>query len=525
MRFQVILLPFLFLFFLSLSLTAQDPTVKGFCGTSRHDLDAISEQLSANLANLDHIAIERSGAVTYVPIRLFIVQRTDGTGGVELEKFLDMLCGLNEFYAEMDIQFFLKGSISYLKNTGLFDNPMSPSSYTTMVNQRQKGFLNMFLTNETGEANVLAYYTSGWPSWEADLLVIRRSEVASNKFTVEHEVGHYFSILHPFNGWECDQWDGAKHGNPLTLTTAPCTSLKPPYNNILVEFADGSNATNAGDLLADTPADYNLGLGWDDCNYNGGAKDKNGVPLNPDENNIMGYFLQCSDYYFSTQQKAAINADLSARKNVSPNNNKYLNVNTTPELQLPGIADAVFPLDGGVSNGNVGVKLEWQADAGAKSYVVRIDRFTSFKFMPRYYYVNTPQVTLDFDLIADAKYYWQVYSYNEYRTCEPWSPIFSFNASLASSVSSINGLESFALRMQPLPLGQQLDFQAAMVSDLTVDLSIVDMSGRIIHQENKIVLSSGEQQYTTQWAPTHGGVYFIRLQSENGIHTEKLVVQ
>ena len=90
MRFQVILLPFLFLFFLSLSLTAQDPTVKGFCGTSRHDLDAISEQLSANLANLDHIAIERSGAVTYVPIRLFIVQRTDGTGGVELEKFLDV---------------------------------------------------------------------------------------------------------------------------------------------------------------------------------------------------------------------------------------------------------------------------------------------------------------------------------------------------------------------------------------------------------------------------------------------------
>ena len=40
---------------------------------------------------------------------------------------------------------------------------------------------------------------------------------------------------------------------------------------------------NSGDFLCDTPADYNLGFGWNNCNYTGGAMDPNGILLNPDE--------------------------------------------------------------------------------------------------------------------------------------------------------------------------------------------------------------------------------------------------
>lgn len=519
------LLPLLALTLSSLSAFSQEqPT--GFCGTHRHDLDAISEQLQANLADVDLQAnFERSGAITYVPLRFYIVQKNDGTGGIALENVMDMLCGMNELYLEMDIQFYIKGNIVYLKNSTLYDDPMSSAGYQAMVNQRLKGFMNIFITKQTGEANVLAYYTSGWPSWESDLIVIRHSDVMKGTYTIEHEIGHYFTILHTFNGWECDPWEGAKHGIPLASEFAPCNSTKPPFNTVTAELADGSNSTTAGDFFTDTPADYNLGLGWANCSYSGGARDKNGVLLNPDEKNIMGYFTQCSDYYFSSQQKSSIQADLNARKNSNPANNRYLNTTLTPELQEVGEAAALFPVNGGASNGLSGVSLEWLAGPGAKSYIVRIDRFTSFKFQPKYYYVSSPEVVLDFNLNNNAKYYWQVYPYNEYNTCSGWGDIFSFTAGVATATQDIPGLESVAIESNPLPAGSELTLLLELMEDPGLSLEISDLTGRVLHQISELPLHAGEQRLATGWQPAHPGMYMVSLRSSKGIRTERLIVR
>ena len=100
-----VLLPLML--FVSLSLGAQEVPQKGFCGTQRHDLDAITELLKDHLVTIAESSAEvRSGAITYVPIKLHVVQRNDGTGGVELEHYLDMLCGMNEFYDSLEIQFY-----------------------------------------------------------------------------------------------------------------------------------------------------------------------------------------------------------------------------------------------------------------------------------------------------------------------------------------------------------------------------------------------------------------------------------
>src|SRR5690606_35780666 len=120
--------------------------------------------------------IMRSGAITRVPLKLHLVRRTDGTGGPELADILGMLCRLNESFLDQDIQFFIKGGINEIKNTSLFDNPQSSIGIQIMVAQKSKGFLNIFMTNQTGEANTLAYYSPGNPLYTHDFIVIRRSE-------------------------------------------------------------------------------------------------------------------------------------------------------------------------------------------------------------------------------------------------------------------------------------------------------------------------------------------------------------
>ena len=84
--------------------------------------------------------------------------------------------------------------------------------------------------------------------------------------TVPHEIGHCLGLYHTHHG--TDPNDGG--GTP--------------------ELVDGSNAKDAGDFIADTPADPNE---WDYpkgfCEYTITKRDANGQLYRPDPNNIMSY--------------------------------------------------------------------------------------------------------------------------------------------------------------------------------------------------------------------------------------------
>ncbi len=505
-------------------LNAQD--VRGFCGTSRATLDGITDHLTERIAELaKQPATQRSGAVTYVPIKFHIVNKNDGTGGVEVYRVLDMLCGLNEFYSEMDIQFYMKGGINTFNSSVAYDDPRSNAGVQVLSAKRFKAYMNIFLTNQTGEANVLGYYTNDAPNYNVDAIVIRRDQILSNAETIEHEAGHYFSLLHPFNGWECEEWDASIHGNPNTFTTAPCNSLKPPYNNVLSEFADGSNSSNSGDFLTDTPADYNLGLGWPNCSYSGGCKDSKGVLLNPDEENIMGYFSFCTNYHFSDQQKNIAVAEMNARSNLPSNNNRYINTNSTPELAEPGPVTATFPENNGFSNGISNVTLEWEAGPGAESYIIRIDRISSFGFMPIYYYTTDPEVTLDFTLADGKQYYWSVWAYNEYNTCANWGTTFKFTSGMSSAVLDVEGLNAVKVLPNPVAVNQPIDVQVVADHDLRLDLEIYDLAGRLISTQRQVSITNGSQVLRVMNESPTTGVYLLRIKGEKGVHTERIVIQ
>jgi acetyl-CoA carboxylase beta subunit len=103
-------------------------------------------------------------------------------------------------------------------------------------------------------------------------------EQALNGSTLAHEVGHWFGLMHT-------------HGN---------------LDNGTDELVNGSNCTDAGDLICDTPADPRLtGLVSSNCVYNPPSvapRDANGQLFAPETNNLMSYSLsQCRNRFSDGQ--------------------------------------------------------------------------------------------------------------------------------------------------------------------------------------------------------------------------------
>jgi hypothetical protein len=95
--------------------------------------------------------------------------------------------------------------------------------------------------------------------------------------TIAHELGHYFSLDHPF-------------ANPGT------------------ELVNESNCATAGDQVCDTPADpYVYGQAISNyidanCLFTYTGKDANGSYYDPDVSNIMSYYSPCICLKFTHDQ-------------------------------------------------------------------------------------------------------------------------------------------------------------------------------------------------------------------------------
>ena len=170
------------------------------CGTIGDFIGPIEERLLQNLATLEEDPIQTRD-IQYVPIRFHLVGKSDGSGRVTETRVLDQLCILNEDYAPMEIQFYLKGNnyFNYINNTTVYDNHANTIN-TFMTFQRDNGALNIFIVNDAAPPGdnslgvTLGYY---YPFVGKDWIVVRKDEVGNIKSTLPHEVGHFFQPAAP----------------------------------------------------------------------------------------------------------------------------------------------------------------------------------------------------------------------------------------------------------------------------------------------------------------------------------------
>lgn len=482
------------------------------CGLTPADRSELEQRLQANFANPN--AGERSGVVQYVPICFHLVAGSDSLGRHKINKVLDQLCEMNEFYSPQDIRYYLSPHPTY----GLFDRSINndnvynnQSNNFIMTNRRHNNALNVFVTNDVVSGNppipgavTLAYYNI-----PKDWIVSRKDQINGNgNGTLSHEVGHFFTLLHPFNGWDFTPFDNTYPGFPNAPSTSP--------QGVPTEKMNGSNCTTAGDYICDTPPDYNFLE--NDCVYTGGALDPMGVPVDPMENNIMAYFSGCV-YAFTNQQGVAIHNSLnSAARN-------YLDNTFVPaaeEIVTPNDL-LTLPAGGDTVDYYNQVSFEWQSVPGATYYLFEID-ITSAYSTPNSQEIVLPGTSLTLtNLQPNRTYYWRVRPFNEYYSCNLGKQR-TFRTSGVSGVNQITGLSGWNVSPNPLGSGQVARILANAETAFDANVSVVDAMGRMVYRQTNTAFPAGNSTLELPLGELPDGLYFVVIDNNEGRSTRKLTV-
>lgn len=486
-----------------------DAQQMGFCGTE--DQHLIIERLQENRANFKDKLQARTGNTQYVPVIYHMVADNSGNDRVDFRDVMEMHCFLNQFYDSLDIQFYI-AELNMIDNSSIHTDPRSPNGQVRIRLAKKNTGMNIFLVKTIGGSQTGGGITLGYYSPADDYLVVQQNQVNGYSSTLAHEVGHFFTLAHTFYGWEATTYDPTK---PTPKTVSLGSVL------VNVEYVDRSkNCHNAADNFCDTPPDYLLGFqnpGGGCSPYTGPAKDPDGVPVDPQENNLMSYFERCVFYVLSQEQQNAIHADLQSVRR------SFLRRGWTPPAE--SITDDVNYLS--PSNQErlqvyVNIPLDWEDVPGATKYLVEVDRVNSFSsevqtFVTEESYIEVPELRKNFN------YFWRVRPFNDYTTCTVARFQTFRTGDQTVSVNNVSGLDHWTIQPNPVPSGQ---FHAVLQTSEPIDgmISVFDLQGREIWK-NSLNLTPGEHRIPVQLEISSSGIYFVRIATQTGINTRKLVIQ
>lgn len=470
-----------------------------YCGTSIEDQKAIKADF---IEHRDEIMSNsfRSGAVSYIPIKFHLIGNNNAEGQVQVSKVYDLFCILNRDYEPYDIQFYLQGGIiggiKYINDTRISDDPSSPISENILstTQQANRNAINIFVNKvvRKNESGVLGQFFR-----DGDYIVIANSEVIGAKSSLSHEIGHFFGLSHTFYGWESTEYE-CNQPTPTTVYLGPFP--------VPVEYVDRSrNCFQAADGLCDTPADYNLGLGYQGpCDFIGCAKDPSGAKVIPSTENMMGYFLSCISV-FSGQQVTVMVA------NYNSNNRSYLRTGYTPSLtDITEAPELLEPSNGAVTSYFDQVDLEWQPVAGAEGYIVSVDRAPNFSTGFFEGITTETEITIS-DLSPGVRYYWKVQPISEYKNCAPASSRNQFTTSsvMTSTRDDLPGVSLLTISPNPGLSGNTTTLSIESSRTFNAEISVININGSEVSRRNVSVQTGINRVDLSEDLPK--GTYLVRV--------------
>ena len=525
-----------FLVILSTGLQAQTAT-RGVCGTvSAEDRMLIGEQLFENKRALAEGLVAERGVIKYVPIKFHIVGKSDSSGRVSESRVLDLLCGLNKNFFDQEIQFYLKGGFSYIYNDDAYNAPLEMAGENVLKSRKDPGAYNVYIANTIEEINGGVVQGIFRPSASLDFVIIIKAEVKLDAVTLTHESGHFFSLLHTFNGWDCDAYDAATHGAQVGLTS-PCQGVSSPgaFNSPLVsvknECMNGTDGNLRGDYVADTPPDYNFGSTQAGCAaITAVVKDPCGAVVQPQNNNYMSYFNGCATYQFVTGQKNIIFASYNSLKRAYI---RPANPNPAPNLTVVNTAATLIsPTDSLVTPTFNGINFDWEDVAGATNYIFEVSRFVTFQEDVNTIRLFTTQskVTLAQSLTPNRRYYWRVRPYNNLNTCQPFSAVTPskayFITGTLSDVAEFSEQTSVSLSPNPAGAGGEVELRVTTKNDLQANITICNMAGQVLQTISEAPFAAGTSAAIISTKNFPSGIYVVTLRTNLGfVWNQKLVVQ
>ena len=169
---------------------------------------------------LNPSAYPESNDTLYVPLTIHLVGKSDGTGFMSERTLLESLCTLNEDFKPSRIQFFIEGPVNYIANSTYYDHTFAQGAQMMNIYKVQNT-LNCYIVDSPAGNCGYSSYNKGIA------LAINCTQPWDH--TWAHEAGHYFSLPHPFFGWEGIEHD---YSQPAPNQV---------NNGRLVERVDGQN--------------------------------------------------------------------------------------------------------------------------------------------------------------------------------------------------------------------------------------------------------------------------------------------
>lgn len=443
-----------------------------------------------------------------LPLTLHIVGTDGGSGYFPYRRALDLLCEINEDFEQYGIQFFLPNiELNYIDNSALYDHTEFSTGVNIMFSNKIANTINVFIVSNPADA--CGYYTGS-----ADVIALAKGCLSPGDKTFQHEMGHFLSLPHPFYGWELmgDDFE------PDFTQPAPSV-LNTAFGNIQVEKVDGSNCNVAADGFCDTSPDY-LADRWNCVGENVSAVtqiDPDGVSFNSDGTNFMSYSNAPCDGQFTADQSAAMMAYVQSE-----------HPNLIEDEPLPGKITAedvnliLPPNEVNVTN-LTSVTFAWNPVENATHYILQISRIPTFGAANESYIVETNSYEVE-GLDEDKTYYWRVRPFNYYSTCPTFSSSGTFTTNVVSSVAGIEGLNALSIFPNPLDHQGTVEMTFSLAQSETLSVAIYTTTGQQV-QTLRYNANTGANNLTIPTANLANGVYFIGLESENGKHFEKLMIQ
>jgi hypothetical protein len=495
------------------------------CGTSMETQAAAYRDMVEYRQRYPNVAASR--AVSYIPVWFHMVAKSDGTGRTTQANVAEMLCAWNKIYEDngLEMQFYIKG-FSNIDLTALYDGPQSFAGTNRMITTKKTDAMNVYLTGNAGDGaagggTVLAYYSNGDGNYSYDWIVCINSEVNAGKAsTIAHEAGHMFTLPHTFYGWESTDY---------RTVCNPCAPATVAYSGraITVEkvarTGASSNCSTAADGFCDTPEDYNFGYySSGGCNWSGTTKDPDCVAVNPDETNLMSYFIGCSAS-FSTEQKNAIRTNF-----LNHPKRAYLRNASTP-LLTSSTPRLLSPANGATTNFFNNIQFDWDDVPGAISYTVEVSRFASFGTGVKIQYVTTSDANFNANnsggpLLAGVTYYWRVKSVVPYKNCDNTSLVGSFVAGAVNAVNEIAGVSHFNVSPNPLSKSQNLSLEMNSENAFDARVKLYNITGQLMKTENRR-FAAGFSVQSVSVSDLTNGTYILTVESEKGVLNKRVVIQ
>ncbi len=470
------------------------------CGTT--DVDEVKRQMIQNRQDMQNYVFDRN-TITYIPVRFHLVARNHGSGRVSEYTPLKALCFLNTNFANQQVQFFLK-EVKQFDNSLVYSNPMSHTGRATISKQMIYDAINVFIVGEMVDQTA-AYYQPPAGKNGADWVVIS-STFADDPRVLTHEIGHFFSLPHPFHGWESSGgWVPNIHGNPVGLMA--------PDGKTLNEFANGNNCKTAGDGFCDTPADYLFPSL--DCKYSANAKDPLNELLKPDVQNFMNYHFSCKNYSFTAEQKMAISNSL-----FHPTRD-YLKNSIAPKAAIVNSAPALISPSGNslVPTYNK-VELHWEAIVGADNYMIEVSNSAGTQR-----YISDKNSTTLTTLKPSTGYWWRVVGYNSFSTCGAYSLTRLFRTGdVLNNTSSQEKNWKWEVYPTALQIGNPIRLEINANEGFFAKVKLTALTGQTLVLFDKHQFQQGDSQIELPTSELVPGIYVLTIEGEKGLDSKRIAL-